>query len=58
MRGDLLTKLYDGDAGIAGDEPNPGASARNRWAAPSMLCFSLKAVSSLSASSMSRSLYY
>ena len=30
MRGDLLTKLYDGDAGIAGDEPNPGRSAQNR----------------------------
>ncbi len=28
---DLLLKLYDGDAGIAGNGPNPGASARNRY---------------------------
>jgi len=26
MRGDLPTKVYDGDAGLAGDGPNPGAS--------------------------------
>jgi len=33
MRRDLFTRLYDGDAGIAGGGPNPGASARERWAA-------------------------
>lgn len=32
MLRDLQTKLYDGDVGIAGDRPNPGASARNRYA--------------------------
>gem|GEM_PF-5037760 len=26
MLRNLLTKLYDGEAGIAGDGPNPGAS--------------------------------
>jgi|Deesub1362A_J573_1020465.scaffolds.fasta_scaffold04695_2 hypothetical protein len=30
MRRDLLLKLYDGDAGLAGDGPNPGALARSR----------------------------
>ena len=30
MRRDLLTRLFDWGAGIAGDEPNPGASARGR----------------------------
>ena len=29
MRRDLVAKLYDGDAGIAGDGPSPGASARD-----------------------------
>lgn len=33
MRRDLRTKLYDGVAGIAGDRPSPGASARGRYAA-------------------------
>ena len=32
MRHDLFMTLYDGDAGIAGDGPNPGASARSRYA--------------------------
>jgi hypothetical protein len=31
MRHDLLTRLYDRVAGIAGDGPNPGASARSRY---------------------------
>ena len=31
MRRDLLTKLYDVDAWIAGDVPNPSASARIRY---------------------------
>jgi len=29
MRGDLPTKVYDGDAGLAGDGPNPGASPQS-----------------------------
>jgi len=33
MRRDLLTTLYDGNAGIAGDEASPGASTRGRYAA-------------------------
>ena len=33
MRRDLPSTLYDGDAGIAGDEPNPGASARGCYTA-------------------------
>jgi len=30
MRRDLSCLLYDGDAGKAGEVPNPGASAQNR----------------------------
>jgi len=30
MRRDLLLKLYDGDAEIAGNGLNPGASAQSR----------------------------
>ena len=33
MQRELPTKLYDGDAGEAGDGSNPGASARGRYAA-------------------------
>ena len=33
MRRELLTKLFDGDAGQAGCGASPGASARSRWAA-------------------------
>ncbi len=32
MRSDLLLKLYEGDALIAGDGSSPGASARSHWA--------------------------
>jgi hypothetical protein len=35
---DLPAKLYDRDAGIAGDGPNPGALAQNRCA-PRSLAF-------------------
>jgi hypothetical protein len=31
MRRGLFTRLYDGDAGIAGYGPNPGDSARSRY---------------------------
>ena len=49
MLRDLLLKLYDGDAGIAGVGPNPGVSpqsardfaARNRWAATNCSSYSL-----------------
>lgn len=33
MLRDLLLALYDGDAWIAGDGANSGASDRSRWAA-------------------------
>jgi hypothetical protein len=33
MRGELPMKLYDVDAGMACDGPNPGASAQSRYAA-------------------------
>lgn len=33
MRRDLLSTLYDGDAGLAGSGPCPGRSAQNRYAA-------------------------
>ncbi len=32
MQRDLAAKLYDGDAGKAGDGPIPGASAQSRYA--------------------------
>ena len=38
MLRNLLSKLYDGDAGRAGGGSNPGASARGRYAAIHNFC--------------------